>query len=321
MLFTRTLKACTAAVLTLGCAAMALGYPSQPIRVVVPFVSGGGTDVMARQVMERVGTVLGARILIENRPGGSGLTAADLVAKSAADGYTVLISNSSLVIHAASRSKLPFDMQTHLRPVTDLATVRSLLVVNGSSPLDTLGKLLAQARARPGHLVLTTSGIGQQSHMAGMLLQQKTGVSLKMVHYKGNAAALGDLMGGHVDMSFGTVAASIDHVRAGRLRALAVSGPRRLRALPDVPAIAETVPGFEVMTWLGLFVPAGTPKPIVEQLQAAVAQVLAEPNLRKRLEDEGASIGGSPPDQFATKVQSELVHWQATARSSAIGLD
>lgn len=302
-------------------AGLAQTYPDKPIKIIVPYAPGGGSDVITRIMSDKLSRVLGQAVIIENKAGASGMLGADAVAKAAPDGYTVLMSNVSLAMNEALYPRQAFDTHKDFQPVTAMATVPALLVSSSKAPFKTVKELVAFAKAKPNEVTVGTAGAGQPSHLAAELLGQMSGVTLTMVHYKGNSLAQTDVMAGHIMLNFGTVPSSIGHVRNGKLRALGVASTKRLRTLPEVPTIAETVPGFEMMAWQGLFVPAKTPRPIVDKLQRAVAQVLTDPVVLKRLEEEGAEPGGMSPDQFDKIFRSDLTLWAKLIKERNIKLD
>jgi len=307
--------------LSLHAAAWTQGYPEKPIKVIVPYAAGGGSDVITRLAVDQMGKILKQPIIVENKGGASGMIGADAVAKAPPDGYTVLMSNISLVMNEALYPKQPYDTHKDFQAVTAMATVPALLVAHPAAPFKNVKELIGYAKSKPKDVTVGTAGLGQPSHLAAELLDQMSGAPLSMVHYKGNAPALTDLMGGHIMLNFGTVPASIGHVRNGKLRALGVASSKRLHALPDVPTIAETVPGFEMMAWQGLFVPAKTPRPIVEKLQKAVAEALTQAPVQKRLAEEGAEPVGSTPEQFDKVFRDDLVRWAKLIKERNIKAD
>lgn len=302
-------------------AALAQNYPEKPIKIIVPYAAGGGSDVITRIVGDKLGRALGQAVIIENKGGASGMLGADAVAKAVPDGYTVLMSNVSLAMNESLYPKQPFDTHKDFQAVTAMATVPALLVSSPKAPFKNVRELVAYAKAKPKEVAVGTAGAGQPSHLAAELLEQMSGAPLTMVHYKGNAPAQTDVMAGHIMLNFGTVPSSIGHVRNGKLRAIAVASPKRLHTLPEVPTIAETLPGFEMMAWQGLFVPAKTPRPVVDKLQKAVAQVLADPAVLKRLAEEGAEPGGMSPEQFDSMFRSDLALWAKLIKERNIKLD
>lgn len=279
--------------------AHAQAFPSQPLRVIVPFARGDGADGVARLVMERAGVVLGTPVTFDNRPGGSGLSGVQTAARAKPDGHTVLVGDRA---QASAAGGGPAALQ----PVANVAALAAMLVARPSGPSDPVRRLPAHAQARPKAVVVASSGLGPLQQRADALLHQVTGPDVALVPYRSTGTALGDLLAGHVDMALGTVPSFMPLVREGRLEALGVASAVPLPALPDVPAIAQSLPGFELSLQLALFAPAGTPAAIVEKLNAAVLRALSDPRLRSRLGAEGATVEGQqpvPPASLERKAQ------------------
>jgi tripartite-type tricarboxylate transporter receptor subunit TctC len=291
------------------CTAAAAGYPERPIRMIAPFAPGGGSDVVARLVAQKLTPIIGQSVVVENRPGASGIIGADHVAKAAPDGYTVLMTNSALTSNPWLYKSLPYDTQKDFVPVIELASAPTLLAANPKAPFNTVRELVAYAKAHPDHVTVGTPGAGQMSHLAAEMLSQATDTKLTMVHYKGTANSLADLISGNIMMSFGTVPGFVNQIKAGKLKPVAVASSRRISALPDVPTVAETIPGFEMTVWFGVFVPAGTPQAVVDKLNAGMAQVLADPAVRARFADEGLDAAGGSPAQFDALFHKDLARW------------
>ncbi|MBV7483464.1 tripartite tricarboxylate transporter substrate binding protein [Bordetella sp. BOR01] len=308
-------------VLAAGQPAWAADYPSRPIRMVAPFAPGGGSDVVARLVAEKMGPILGQTVVVENRPGASGIIGADLVAKADPDGYTILMANSALTSNPALYKKLPYDTERDLTPVIDLASSPTLLAAHPSAPFDTLPQLVEYAKKHPNTVSVGTPGAGQMSHLAAEMVSQASDTELMMIHYKGTANSLNDLVGGTIMMSFGTVPGFINFIKGGKLKPIAVASRERLAALPSVPTVAETYPGFEMNVWFGAFVPAGTPAPIIEKLHQAIAQVLTDPAIRARFADEGLEPGGMSRDKFDALFHADLARWHTFINERDIHLD
>lgn len=292
-------------------AAGAADYPTRPIRMIAPFAPGGGSDVVARLVAQKMSPIIGQSVVVENRPGASGIIGADHVAKAQPDGYTILMTNSALTSNPWLYKTLPYDTDKDLVPVIELASSPTLLAAHPSAPFNTVPELVAYARQHPRHVTVGTPGAGQMSHLAAEMVSQVSATELLMVHYKGTANSLSDLISGNIMMSFGTVPGFINQIKAGKLKPIAVASPQRLAALPDVPTVAETYPGFEMTVWFGVFVPAGTPAAVIEKLNSAMAQVLADPAVRARFADEGLEPGGGSPAQFDTLFHKDLARWGA----------
>lgn len=275
--------------------AHAQAFPSQPLRVIVPFARGDGADSVARLVMERAGAVLGTAVTFDNRPGGSGLSGVQTAARAKPDGHTVLVGDRVQALGASAPTGPASGSPAALQPVANLAALTAMLVARPSGPSDPVRRLPAHAQARPKAVVVASSGLGPLLQRADALLHQVTGPHVALVPYRSTGTALGDLLAGHVDMALGTVPSFMPLVREGRLEALGVASAVRLPALPDVPAIAQSLPGFELSLQLALFAPAGTPAAIVEKLNAAVLRALSDPQLRSRLGAEGATVEGQQP--------------------------
>ena len=297
--------------------AQPVAYPAKPIRIVMPYAPGGGSDIITRLVAERIGSKLGQAVIVDSKPGASGIIGSDLVAKAAPDGYTLLMSNSSITSNPWLH-KMPFDIQRDLVPVTMMASAPNVLVVNPSVPAQNVKELIAFAKANPGRLSIGTSGPGQGSHLASELLKQMAQIDPIIVQYKGTGASLADLLSGHVMASFGTLPGLLPHIKAGKLRAIGIASLQRSPLLPDVAAIAETLPGFEMENWFGIFAPAGTAKPIVDLLYREIAAAVTDPTLRQRVVADGYSSGGMPPARFTEIVQADLLRWQKIIKDANI---
>jgi tripartite-type tricarboxylate transporter receptor subunit TctC len=291
-------------------------YPSRPIRLLVGAPAGGTTDTMARAIAEPMQAALRQPVLVENRPGAGGNIAADAVAKSTADGYTLLVSFSSHTINATLYAKLPFDPVTDFTPITMIARVPSLLVGNPKLPATDLAALIDLAKNKPDTLTIGIGGLGSSLHLAGEQLKMMTGVRLLNVPYKGTAPALADVLGGQVDLMFISLVTGTAQVHAGNLRAYGVTSAQRQASLPDVPAIGEIVPGFESSAWFGVFAPSDLPAAITDKLNAVIVAALKEPTLREQLAREGASAVGDTAAEFATFVREDVKHWAPIVRQS-----
>ncbi len=302
--------------------AQAPNYPDKPIRIVVPFAVGGIADLFAREIGKRLTETWGQPVVIDTKPGAGGNIGADIVAKSAPDGYTLVM--GSIGTHAVNVSlfpSMPYDPIKDFVPIAHVLDAEGLLVVNPAIKATTVPDLIALARSEPGKLSYGSGGLGTTSHLAGELFKSVTKVDIVHVPYKGNVPAITDLLGGQTAMAFATMPTVLPHVRAGKLRALAVLGATRSPALPDVPTIAESVPGFEVSNWIGLFAPAGTPPSIVARVNAEVQKVMRSPEIQKRLETEGAKFIPMTPEQFAAFQKSELAKWAKTIKDANIKID
>lgn len=294
-------------------------YPDKPIRFVVPYPPGGGTDVIARIVHGRLQAVLGQTINIDNRGGAGGSLGTDLVAKAAPDGYTVLFTLNSHTVNPAIYAKLPFDTQKDFEPVGIVASLPQLLAVNPQVPYNNVAELLAAAKAKPGELSYASVGVGSPGHLAGELLNLRAGVKTQHVPYRGGGPAVTDVMAGQVPLLWVSIPAAAQFVKTGKLKALAVSTVKRSAAFPDVPTVQEAgVADFEVDSWYAMFVPAKTPKPIIDKLNAALNTVLKEPEIKEKLLAQGSEAVGGPPEALAKAVATELPKWAKLAKDANI---
>jgi tripartite-type tricarboxylate transporter receptor subunit TctC len=278
--------------------------------------AGGTTDTLARSVANEMTRTLGQSVIVENRAGAGGNIAAEAVAKSPADGHTLLVSFTSHTINAALYPKLPFDPLADFTPISMIATVPSLLVGNAAVPAADLNSLLDLARAKPGKLNFAIGALGSSLHMASDLLKMQAGVFIVNIPYRGTAPALTDVLAGQVDLMFISTVTGMQQVKTGKLRAYGVTSAKRLPAFPDIPAISEVVPGFESNAWFGVFGPAGLPADVIRVLSEAVAKAVSSPELKKRLESEGAIPVGNTPAEFAAFVRVDLKRWGPVVKYS-----
>jgi tripartite-type tricarboxylate transporter receptor subunit TctC len=293
-------------------------YPKKQIDLIVPFVAGGTTDNIARLVAQRFGDSWSQTVVVNNRPGGGGIIATHTVAKAPPDGYTLLVTTIGFAITPALQ-KLPYDPLKDFAPITELASLPLMLVVHPSVPATTLPELIALAKAKPGGLDYASAGIGTSPHLAAEMFKSMAGVDLVHVPFKGNAEANNALLGGHVKIYFALVPAVLQHVKAGTLRALAVTTEQRLPYLPEVPTIAELgFPGYEISSWQGVFAPAGTPNEIVTKINGELVRMVNAPEIRTRISREGAEPVGSTPDQFAARVRSEIAKWSKVSKDAGL---
>jgi tripartite-type tricarboxylate transporter receptor subunit TctC len=299
-------------------AAMAQTYPAKPIRLIVPFPPGGGTDIAARIIANKLSESVKWTFVVENKPGAGGNLGVEQAVKSPADGYTLVIGQTSnLAINPTLYAKLPYDPLRDLSPVALIVSAPVVFVVAANSRYASLGDLLAAARSDPGGVTFASPGNGTVSHLAGELLQRAAGVKLTHVPYKGAAQALTDTLGGQVQSFMSSVPSALSQIRAGRLRAVAVTSAKRSRELPDAPTIAESgYRGFEANTWYGLLAPARTPATIIARLNAEVNRVLATPEVRERLAAEGGEALGGSPEQFASFIEAEHAKWSRVVKES-----
>ena len=314
--FTRTTRrvamgaiALAAATLSLGAAAQA--YPTKPITIVVPFSAGGTTDILARLVGQYLTTELGQPVVVDNKAGAGGNIGGALAAKAPADGYTLFMGTvGTHAINAALYKKMPFDHVKDFAPLSRVANVPNLLVAHPSQPFKTVPEMIAYAKANPGKINFGSPGNGASPHLSGELFKSMAKVELTHIPYKGSAPAVSDLLGNQIAIMFDNMPSVIPHVRSGKLRAIAISTAKRSPELPDVPTIAEAgVPGYEAMSWFGLFAPAATPKPVLDKLSTALSKVLANPEVQKKISAQGGETVNETPAQFAAFIRSETTKW------------
>lgn len=297
-------------------------YPSRPVRVVVPFPAGGGTDIVARLVTQKVGRAMGANFVVDNRAGAGGTIGTEIVAKAPADGYTLVVVSGSHTINPSLYRKLSYDAVRDFAPVTMLASSPGLLVVHPSVPAKTVKQLIALARSRPGELIYASAGNGTPPHLAAELFKTMAGVNLVHVPYKGNTQAFNDLLGGQVSLSFPTMPSVLPHVKGGRLRALAVTSAERSKVIPAIPTIAESaLPGYAASSWYGVLAPAGTPRSIVDRLQQEIVKALHDAELREKFLAQGLDPVGNSPADFASIIQAEIGKWVKVVQASGARTD
>jgi len=294
-------------------------YPNKPIRFIVPYPPAGGTDIVARILTEPLAAALGQPIIIDNRGGAAGNLGTDIAAKSAPDGYTILFTLSSHTINPKLYDKLPFDVEKDFAPISLAALIPQILVAHPSVPVNNVSELIALAKREPGKLNYASVGTGSPGHIAGELFKLKTGVDIVHVPYKGGGPAVTDTLGGQVQLLFVSIPAALQYVKAGKLKALAVTSDKRSQAAPDIPTIAESgVPDCVVNSWYGALAPAKTPAAIVAKLQAAFAKVLALPEVKERLFLQGAEAASSTSAEFDRRIRDELKQWEYVIREARI---
>jgi tripartite-type tricarboxylate transporter receptor subunit TctC len=315
----------TAALLACGAAwaqPAAEAYPSKPIRLILPFPPGGGTDIIGRILSERMGADLGQPVVLENRGGAGGNVGAEAAARSAPDGYTIVLVAPSLAISPSLYKKLNYDPVKDLTPIGLVAIVPNVLVIHPSVPAQTLAEFIALAKARPEAMNFGSGGSGTSNHLAGELFNIQAGVKLVHVPYKGVNLAMNDLIAGQVQLVVIGISAAAPQIKAGRLRALAVVAPRRSPALPDVPTVAEAgLPNFEVTTWYGLLAPAGTPKAIIARLNASLARAMHAPEMQERLAAVATDPVTSTPEEFGELIKREMAKWGQVVREAGLQAD
>ena len=303
--------------------AVAQSYPDRPIRIVVPFAAGGGSDVVGRAIAQKLTEKLGQSVAVENRTGAGGSLGATTVARAPADGYTLLLGSSSeIALYPNVAANVPYDSQRDFIPIGLIATVPLVLTVTESFPVKSVQELLAYARTNPGKLNYGSAGPGSTTHMAMVLFNTMSGTTMTHVPYRGSTPVITDLLAGNLQVAIATMAAVAPHAGGGKLRLLAVSTAKRAAALPDLPTIAESgVPGYAQRLWTGLLAPANTPPAIVAKLNAAVAELLASPDLKEMLARQGAEQSGSTPEQFAEEIKRETAIWRDVVKQTGIRID
>ena len=306
--------------LGLAAGAAAQPYPAKPIRFIVPYPPGGSADILTRAIGQKAGEGLGQPFVVENRPGAGTAIGAEALAKSAPDGYAIMLGTvSSHAINPALNPKLPFDPVRDFTPISLVASIPFAMIVHPSVSAKTVEEFVALARAKPGTLNYSSAGSGTSNHLAGELLRSMTGIDIVHIPYKGSAPALNDLLAGQVSMMFDLVLTAAPHVRSGAVRGLAVTGAQRSPALPNLPTVAESgVPGYEVSAWFGIFAPAGVPQPVVQRLNAEFVKAMQQPDLRQRLASQGAEPLTSTPDEFAGYLRNEIDKWAKVVKAAGM---
>ena len=318
--------ACLAATFVLAvctASAFAQAFPNRPVRLVVPFPAGGTTDILARAIAEKLSSALGQQFVVDNRPGAGGNIGADIVAKAAPDGYTLLMGTvGTHAINPSLYAKMPYDAMKDFAPVILVAGVPNVLVVNPEVPVKTVSDLIALAKAKPGTINFASSGNGTSIHLSGELFKSMTGVQMSHDPYKGSAPALTDLIGGQVQLMFDNLPSALPFIKGGKLRAVAVTSSKRAPALPDLPTIAESgVPGFEASSWFGILAPAATPKDIIAKINAEANKALQSPEMKEKLLSQGAEAVGNTPEHFAEYIRNETLKWAKVVKDSGAKVD
>jgi tripartite-type tricarboxylate transporter receptor subunit TctC len=315
----RRLLLCLA--LCAGFAAQAQEYPSKPIRLITPAAQGGTTDILARVFGARLTDVFKQQVLVENRASASGVIAGEMVAKADPDGYTLLLAYHQHTVNAALNSKLPYHPVNNFTPITHLTTAGLMLVVHPSSPAKNLAEFIEWTRSAKVPLNFGSAGNGSGGHLAGELYKQMAKVKAEHIPYKGTGPAMADLLAGQYHYNFAGMQPANAQVRSGKLRGIAVTTPRRVPALPDVPAMAEAIPGFEVVGWYGIIGPANMPRPVVDKLNAELMKILQNPEVRERILADGSEPAGSTPEEFRQFMHADLAKWAKVVKESGAKLD
>jgi tripartite-type tricarboxylate transporter receptor subunit TctC len=297
----------------------AQGYPNKPIRIVVPYPPGGFNDTLARTVGQKLNDAWGQPVVVDNKPGGGTLIGTDAVAKASPDGYTLLITPFAFAVNPSIFKKLPYDPLKDFAPITLAAATPNLLVANASVPFNSLKELIASAKAKPGRLSYASTGTGSSNHLSMEKFKQMAGVDIVHVPYKGSAPAVTDLIGGQVDLMFDNIPNVLPHVKAGKLKVLAVTSPKRSSHVPEVPTVIEGgVPGYEVSVWFGIAAPAGTPEPIITKLNTEIVKVLNLPDVKEKFAAQGVDVVGSTPAEFAAHIKSQMATWDKVVKDAGV---
>jgi tripartite-type tricarboxylate transporter receptor subunit TctC len=317
------IHAALALALSITSAAFAQAWPTKPVRIVVPFLPGGTTDILARAIGFDLTKEWSQSIIVENRPGAGGNIGAEAVAKSPADGYTLLMGTvGTHGINPSVYQKMPYDAIKDFAPVTLVALMPNMLVVHPSVTVKSVGELIALAKKRPGRLTFASSGNGTSIHLSGALFETLAGVDMVHVPYKGSSPAVTDLLAGQVNMMFDNMPSALPHVKSGKLRALAVTSAKRSPAMPELPTIAEAgVKGYEASSWFGVLAPAGTPKDVVAKVNGAILKSLSTPDIKEKLSSQGAEPAGDTPEKFAAFIRAEIDKWAKVVMASGATID
>ena len=300
--------------------AAAQGFPSKPVRIVVPFPPGGSTDLLARRIAEKWQQSLGQPVVVENRPGAGGVTGSDFVARAAPDGHTLVMGvTGSHGVSISLNPRLPYHPLRSFEPISRVVSAPLVIVVGSAVPARTLAEYVAAARARPGEITHSSPGVGTSMHLTGEMFNAAAGTQLVHIPYKGSAGAINDLMGGQVQSMFSDFLVALPQVESGRIRALAVTSARRHPLMPNVPTVAESgYPGFEALSWQGLFAPAGTPREVIERLNAETQKALASPDIRDFFSRQGFEVAGSSPAEFRAFIEAEIPKWAKVVKEAGL---
>ena len=307
-----------AALAAFSAPALAQQYPTRPVRFVVPFAPGGSTDTLARTIGVKLADALGQQVVVDNRTGANGDIGMEIVARSRPDGYTIVLGYiANLAIAPSLYAKMPYDPVKDFAPITQPASSPNVLTAHPSVQAKTLQELIALAKAKPGQISFASTGVASVGHLTGELINNLAGIRMTHVPYKGSGQAVTDILGGHVQVMFSGFSSTLHHIRAGKLRALAVTGPKRSPALAEVPTISEQgFPGVEATAWYGILAPAGTPKPVVARLHGDLVKVLKQPDVVQKLDGLGFEIVASTPEQFGAYIRTEIKKWEKVVRAS-----
>jgi tripartite-type tricarboxylate transporter receptor subunit TctC len=316
------MQLCALAPCLIGGNAIAQAWPSKPISLIVPFPAGGTTDVLARALADKLSQSLGQAVIVESKPGAGATLGADYVAKAKPDGYTLLVGAVHHTIAPSVYKKLPYDFQRDLAPITEIALVPNVLVVNVSTPAKNVAELVALLKAQPGKYNFGSNGNGTAQHLIGTQFENLTGTEIAHIPYKGSAPLATDLLGGQITMSFDTVTTVLPHIKSGRLRALAVTTARRSSALPEVPTLEEAgLKGFNIGTWFGVLAPSATPKDILTRLNIEMVKVIKSPEFQRRMDDIGAEPVGNSAEQMAVQIKGETEKFAKLVKDSKLAIE
>jgi tripartite-type tricarboxylate transporter receptor subunit TctC len=307
--------------LCLACSALAADFPTKPIRFVIPFAPGGGSDILARAIGVKLGDALGQPVVIDNRPGANAVIAEEILAKSTPDGHTVLLDTTAFVLNPLFHARLPFNTEKDFAPIIQPASVWHVLCVHPGVPAKNVNELIAVMKAAPGKYTYGSFGTGSTAHLAGELLNTLAGVSSVHVPYKGGGPALVDLIGGQINMIYGTVPLVMQQVKAGKVRAIAVTGPKRIAELPNVQTVAEVLPGYEVSLWWAFLAPTGTPKAVIAKLNTEIGKTLKDSGVLERLAPLGFDIVGGTAESLDKFMKTESAKWARVVKSANIKID
>jgi len=302
--------------------AHAQAFPTQPIKIVVPYPPGGTNDLVARLLAQKLQEQVGQTVMVENKPGVSGNTGADAVAKSPADGHTLILVTTGHSIAPSLYPKLPYNIATDLVPVAELTAGPMLVLTNPNGPLKTMGDLIAAAKAKPGHLNYGSAGNGSTTHLSSELIATTAGVKFNHIPYKGSAPAMTDVMGGNADMVMDLMFSSMPHVQGGKLRAIAITSAKRSPLMPDVPTLGESgLPAMDLAVWNGLMAPAKTPKEVVAKLNTEIRKAMDSADIKAKLQSQGFNVATGTPEQFGAQLKSEMERWAKVVKASGAKVD
>ena len=318
----KVMQAAALAAMVAAAPAQGQSYPTKPIRIVAPSTPGDAPDVIARLVADKLSVALGQQVVVDNKPGAGGVVGSESVAKATPDGYTLIMGNAgSHGINAAVYSKLPYDIQRDFAPVSQVAIAPNVMVINPSVPANSVAEFIAYAKSQPGKLSYASGGNGSSAHMSMELFKAMAGIDVQHIPYKGSSPALTDLIGGQVAVFIGNMPPTVPHIKSGKLRALAVTTRTRSALMPELPTIADTLPGYETVAWFGVLAPAGTPPDVVNKLSAEIGKIARSPEMREKLVAMGAEPVGGTPEEFKAVIDRDIAKWKPLAQKVGIKVD